>query len=501
MRIFGFELATLEVRENAPELHEACAELLPGYADAGTEAEREELLTRACLAPEPPARNGAEEPRAAAAFDAIAEAISAYGPRAVDTFIVSNSEQPSDLLCALWLARRSGLFEPLDSDGGGVRSALAYIPLFERRTALESATETMTGLYENAAYGAHLEVRERRQEIMLGYSDAGKDAGYLAGQWIIYTAQERLARQAAEHRVTLRLFHGRGGSYSRGGGPAYRSIPAQPPGTVGGRIKITEQGEVITEKFSDPRLAVRSLEQTVAAVVHATVEPARAADPRWRAEMDRLADSSRSVYQRLVTDEDDFPDVFRDCTPIDVLGELNIGSRPASRGGRRAFADLRAIPWVFSWMQNRMGMTTWYGAGTALTEGDLELQREMCADWPFFGGLVRTLEMALTACDPAIGERYLALAQRPDAAERVWGLLRAEHERCLGRLSEITGRSRLGDPSPDALARYARRLPWVDALSYLQVDLLRRHRAGDEEARKPLLATVAGVATGLRTTG
>jgi phosphoenolpyruvate carboxylase len=267
-----------------------------------------------------------------------------------------------------------------------------------------------------------------------------------------------------------------------------------------GDIKITEQGEVITAKFSDPRLADRALEETVAAVIHATVEPGPAPDPAWADEMDRLAERSRTVYRQLVHEDPDFEAVFHQCTPIDVIGELNIGSRPASRGGK-AVADLRAIPWVFAWMQNRMATPSWYGAGSGLAAGDLDLQREMWERWPFFQGLIRTLEMALTSCDPEIAERYLVLAQRPDAAETVWNALREEHARCVERVQEITGHERLGDPSPEALERHVHRQPWLDVLSYMQVEMLRRHRAGDEAARKSLLATVAGIATGLRTTG
>ncbi|MEA2269875.1 MAG: phosphoenolpyruvate carboxylase, partial [Solirubrobacteraceae bacterium] len=341
VRIFGFHLATLEVRENAPELHEACRVLLPGYAAAEREPERVALLTRACLAPERPAPDGGPVPKAAAAFDAIARAHAAYGPRAVDTFIVSNAERPSDLLCALWLARRAGLFRP---GGTAAGSAVELVPLFERRAALAQATETMDGLYRNPAYARALELRDGRQEVMLGYSDAGKDAGFLASQWLLYTAQEALARQAAGRGVELRLFHGRGGSPSRGGGPASRSILTQPPGTVGGRIKITEQGEVISAKFSDRRLAVRSLEQTVAAVVRATVEPGEPIEPAWRAEMERVAAASWSAWRALVHDDPGFPAVLAACTPLDVLGELNIGSRPAARADGGGVAALRAIP-------------------------------------------------------------------------------------------------------------------------------------------------------------
>jgi phosphoenolpyruvate carboxylase len=215
--------------------------------------------------------------------------------------------------------------------------------------------------------------------------------------------------------------------------------------------------------------------------------------------MARLADRSRTVYRALVHDDPAFEAVFHECTPIDVIGELNIGSRPASRGGR-AVADLRAIPWVFAWMQNRMATPSWYGAGSGLAAGDLDLQREMWERWPFFRGLIRTLEMALSASDPEIAERYLALAERPEAAV-VWNALCAEHRRCVERVHAITGHERLGDPSPAALERHRRRQPWLDVLSYMQIELLRRHRDGDEDARKPLMATVAGIATGLRRTG
>jgi phosphoenolpyruvate carboxylase len=502
VRIFGFHLATLEARENAPELHEACRELLPGYAEAVSDAERVALLTRACLAGELPVRQGGSEPPAAAAFDAIARGHDAFGPRAVDTFIVSNAEGPADLLCALWLARRAGLFRPaVDNDRAGEPgSDLDLVPLFEKRPALEQARETMAGLYDNAAYAQQLALRGRRQDVMLGYSDAGKDVGFLASKWVICTAQKELARLAEDREVDLRFFHGRGGSHSRGGGPADRFILAQPPGTLDGRIKITEQGEVITAKFSDPRLAGRALEETVAAVVLATVDRGPAPDPAWTEEMDRLAERSRTVYRQLVHEDPAFETVFHQCTPIDVIGELNIGSRPASRGGK-AVADLRAIPWVFAWMQNRMATPSWYGAGSGLAAGDLGLQREMWERWPFFQGLIRTLEMALTSCDPEIAERYLVLAQRPGAAESVWQTLREEHARCVERVQEITGHERLGDPSPQALERHAHRQPWLDVLSSMQIDLLRRHRAGDEAARVPLMATIAGIATGLRTTG
>jgi phosphoenolpyruvate carboxylase len=278
-------------------------------------------------------------------------------------------------------------------------------------------------------------------------------------------------------------------------------ILAQPPGTVGGRIKITEQGEVVSAKFSDRRLAARSLEQTVAAVVQATVAPAAAPAPAWRAEMARATEAAWSAYHELVYGAPGFEAMFAQCTPIDLLGELNIGSRPVARDNRRGIRSLRAIPWVFAWMQTRIGLPSWYGAGTALATGDLALQRDMYMSWRFFRGVIGTLETALSACDLAVGERYVELSDEPEAIAPLWATVRAEHERCEARVLEITGRERLLDPTPAALARHAHRLPWLDALSFLQVELLRRYRRGDQDAREPLLATIAGIATGLRTTG
>jgi phosphoenolpyruvate carboxylase len=360
----------------------------------------------------------------------------------------------------------------------------------------------MAALYDDPAYAAQLRARSGRQEVMLGYSDAAKEMGYVAGQWALYRAQEELAAQASARGVELRLFHGRGGSVSRGGGPAYRSILAQPPGTVRGRIKVTEQGEVIRAKFFDRRLAQEALEQTAAAVVHATVAPSAPPQQEWREELTRVATAAQARYAALVWHDEDFAGVLEQCTPLDVLDRLNIGSRPVSRGGRRKLDGLRAIPWVFAWAQTRVGLPAWYGAGSALADGDLERQRAMYAGWPFFAALVESLEAALAAADLAVGERYLVLADAPAPAARVWNEIRAEHARCRERVQAITGRTDvLGDALPEAQVRAARRLPWLDVLSHLQIELLRRHRTGDEDALEPLLATIAGIATGLRTTG
>ncbi len=504
VRIFGFHLATLEVRESASELHEACRVLLPGYAAAAGETARVIRLTRACLEEDLPERVSGPAPRAAAAFDAIAAAAASLGPRTVDTFIVSGCEQPSDVLCALWLARRSGLFRCASGrpPGRARCSALELVPLFERRAALEHAAETIGALYANAAYREHLEARGHRQEVMLGYSDAGKEMGYLAAQWAIYGAQERLDRQARERGVELRLFHGRGGSAPRGGGPVPQAILAQPPGTIGGRIKITEQGEVVSAKFSESRLAARALEQTVAAVLEASAAPGAPPEPEWRQELVRVCSAAREAYQRLVFDDPDLPLLLGTCTPIEVLDRLNIGSRPARRGGH-GLQDLRAIPWVFAWTQSRLGLPGWFGGGTGLASGSAARQREMYDGWPLFTALIDTLYGALAACDLQIAERYLALGDGTAGLRRLWRKVSAEHALCTAQVLAISGR-----PAPVTTPAAAASSPlhpgrrqWLELLAAMQVELLRRHRDGQPEAMEPLLASVAGIATGLRTTG
>ncbi|MBA2638280.1 MAG: phosphoenolpyruvate carboxylase, partial [Solirubrobacterales bacterium] len=485
VRIFGFDLVTLEVRENAPMLQEACRALVPGYAAAGDEDARAALLDRQYMSGEMPPRDDVPPPKTAAVLDAVARGIAAYGQGALDTFIISNAESPSDVLCALWLARRSGLAGALD-----------IVPLFEKRESLQRAAVTMDRLYHSEAYRDHLGARDNAQEVMLGHSDAGKDTGFLTGQWAMYTAQETLTAQAGEQGIDLTLFHGRGGSTPRGGAPAHRAIRSQPPGTVRGRMKVTEQGEVITTKYADARLAEHSLEETVAAVLSATIDEGEPPEGAWRDELERMSATARDAYRALVDDEA-FVALFREVTPIDVIDALNIGSRPSSRKAKPKIADLRAIPWVFAWAQTRVGLPAWYGLGSGLQGGDLELQREMWQRWPFFNSVLTTASAALRGVDLAVGERYLALASEPQTAE-VWEGIRAEHERCAERVRAITG-----DPDgllPEATALMGRR-PWLDVLAFLQIELLRRRRAGDESAERPLLATVASIATGLRTTG
>ena len=494
-RTFGFHLARLDVRQSADVLQDAAWSLL-GVEDAEAldEDDRVARLSAAVLASEPPGRpEGDDAPAALVTLEAVAAAIERHGPQALDTLVISMAATASDVLAALLLARTVGLAGP------GAARRLRITPLFETIDDLEGAEDTLTVLYADPAYRTHLDGLSGEQEVMLGYSDSGKDSGSLASQWGLYEAQERLSAQAVEEGVALRFFHGRGGSPSRGGGPAHGAILGQPPGTVNGRIRITEQGEVIATRYAHRELAQRSLEQALAAVVlHAACPPAAPEDSH-RAEMARMAKSSRERFRALVHDDADFVTFFSQITPIDELSELNLGSRPSSRGGGKAIDDLRAIPWVFAWTQNRLLLPSWYGAGTALADGDLELQREMRERWPFFGAVISNLEMALLKTDIGVTERYLPLVDE-ELAERMWKPIVAEHGRVRTRLLEITGTDELLEGSP-LRDRLRHRNPWIDPLSHIQIELLRRSRGGDEEAQSALLETIAAIAAGMRNTG
>jgi phosphoenolpyruvate carboxylase len=354
-------------------------------------------------------------------------------------------------------------------------------------------------LYANGAYRDHLRRHGDRQEIMVGYSDSAKDAGFVSSQWAIYRAQERLVAQGHDHGLSVTFFHGRGGSPSRGGGPTHQAILALPPGTVDDGVRITEQGEVISAKYAERELADRSLEQQLSALLLARAAPPDPPAAAFRAEMDRAAERSQTVYRSLVNTPG-FVEFFRQVSPIDELSELTIGSRPAARRAGGRLEDLRAIPWVFAWMQNRILLPSWYGAGTALDGGELELQREMWRAWPFFRMVCSTLEMALFKIDLSIGRRYLALVDR-ELAERFWPAVEAEHERVVDRVLAIREGKALLDGTPALRDRLAHRNHWIDPLSHLQVALLARSRAGDGAAGDALMATVTGIAAGLRNTG
>jgi phosphoenolpyruvate carboxylase len=486
---FGLHLARLDVRLNADAINDSVRRDEP-HLDHADEAGRRRILDARIAAAEPDRFGPTCQPTEA--LHALSAAARRYGSAAADTLVISMVHEPSDVLGALWLARRAGLAGPDEP-------LLNITPLFETLDALEQAPATMAALYGDTSYREHLGRHGDRQEIMLGYSDSAKDAGFLTSQWAIYRAQERLVAQGAEHGIEVTFFHGRGGSPSRGGAPAHQAILAQPPGSLEGGVRITEQGEVISAKYADPELAGRSLEQQVSALLLGRATAAGGVPDAFRGEIDRAAGRSCGVYRGLV-ERDGFVEFFRQVSPVDELAELTIGSRPASRRAGGRLEDLRAIPWVFAWTQNRILLPSWFGAGTALEEGDLELQREMWRSWPFFRMACSTLEMALFKVDLSVGRRYLALVD-DDLAERFWPELEAEHSRVVARLLTIRDGDALLDGAPALRDRLSHRNHWVDPLSHLQVALLARSRAGDAAVGDALMATITGIAAGLRNTG
>lgn len=493
-RTFGFFLAALDVRQSAGPLQHATGHLLPGYADAD-EAERVRLLTAALDGPPQYAPDVEDEDAAAtiAGIAAVGQAVADHGPRAIGRLIIAMARQPSDVLCTLFLLRHTADLAEAPP--------VPIVPLFETVDDLEAAEGTMEELYGIGPYAAHVARCGGAQEIMLGYSDSAKDGGFIASQWGLYGAQERLVAQADRHDVAVRFFHGRGGSTSRGGGPHHRAILSQPPGSVRGRIRITEQGETLSQRYPHQELAVRSLEQTVSAVILATLAPTDAPPAAYRRALDEMTRISRETYRALVFDDERFPRLLHQAAPLAELSEMNIGSRPAKRGGTTGVEGLRAIPWVFAWMQNRMLLPAWYGTGTALEGGDRALQREMVERWPFFRTIVSMLEMSLFKSDMGVAERYLELVDEDVRA--LWAPIREEHDRVRRVVLEIRGTDALLDQSPALQERLAHRNPWIDPLSHIQVALLKRDRRGDgdDAAHSALLSTIGGIAAGMRNTG
>ncbi len=426
-----------------------------------------------------------------AAFEAAAGARDRHGPRAIDRVIVSMTATAGDVLAAETLARAAGL-------------NVHAVPLLETIDDLRGARHLAGELLDGSP--------RARLEVMVGYSDSAKDGGYLAANWEIYRAQEELVALAAERDVELTIFHGRGGSAGRGGGPTYAAVLAQPPGAVEGRLQLTEQGETISFKYGLPGLAERNLEAAVAAtLLTAFPEASGLAPPNEGARdtMTALAGSSLAAYRALVWEDPAFPPFFRSFTPVDELALLEIGSRPVSRpeaAGRGELEALRAIPWVFAWTQNRCLLPSWYGCGAALVEygveGErLEWLRRLYREWPFFRALVENLEMTLAKSSFEIATGYLDLVPPSADRDRIWGRLSDEHRRTVEAVLAIVEAEALLDRHPVVQRSVRLRNPYVDPMNAIQVELLRAHRAGDERALRPLLRSIAGIAAALRNTG
>ncbi len=512
---FEFHLCSLDLRQNSDVHERTVAELLAaaGVCDDYTslpEGHRVDLLRNELRSPRPLASPFVsytdETSGELAILRTAADARRRFGSMIIRHTIISKCQSVSDVLEVAVLLKEVGLLIP----GDDTSLALDIVPLFETIDDLGSAGRIIRDLFAVPEYRAWLtHSRHSRQEVMLGYSDSNKDGGYLASNWALYRAEVDVVAVTREHGIGLRFFHGRGGTVGRGGGPSYRAILAQPAGAVDGSLRLTEQGEVIAARYADAALARRSLE----ALVAATVEASLASDHRdvpaeFLIAMDELARLSLQHYRDLVYGTDGFPQLFRQITPIDEIAQLNIGSRPASRTKSDRIEDLRAIPWVFSWSQCRIMLPGWYGTGSACATwavGDaarIALLQRMAREWPFFQSVLSNMGMVLAKTDLGIAARYRDLSSDAALAGAVFTRIADEHARCVNWLQQITGAGPLAE-NPTLARSISDRFPYLDPLNHLQVDLLRRYRAGDHDdlVSRAIQLTINGLATGLRNSG
>ncbi|HJW24167.1 MAG TPA: phosphoenolpyruvate carboxylase [Rhodocyclaceae bacterium] len=517
VQVFGFHLAPIDLRQNSDVHARTVGELLAAagacadYAGLN-ESERISLLVDELSTRRPlysPHIDYSEETRGELAiFFAANELRQRYGSAALPNAIISKTDGVSDLLEVALLLKEAGLLHP----GAEPSLEMNIIPLFETIEDLRQAPNTMGAIFSLPLYRSLVASRGEEQEIMLGYSDSNKDGGFLTSGWELYKAEVELARIFQQHGVRLRLFHGRGGSVGRGGGPSYQAILAQPAGAVSGQIRLTEQGEVIATKYGDPDTGRRNLEVLLAATLEASltdhenrVEPAEAFHPV----MDRLSELAFQAYRGLVYETEGFTRYFWESTPISEIANLNIGSRPASRKASARIEDLRAIPWVFSWAQCRLMLPGWYGFGSAVEAwlaehpDGLDTLCRMYRNWPFFRTLLSNMDMVLAKTDLAIASRYAELVSDAGLRERVFATIRAEWERTRHYVLAIEQQEAFLSDNPLLKRSIQQRFPYMDPLNHLQVELLRRYRAGDTDERvaRSIHLTINGVATGLRNSG
>ncbi len=523
----GMGLATLDIREHAGRHHAALAELFDRldeldvpYADLARPA-RIELLSRELAHRRPLIGAGVDslpEPAAGVLnlFRTIRTALQRFGPDVIESYIVSMARDIDDILAVVVLAREAGLVDTGSAETSeGAWAKIGFVPLFETVTELEAAGPLMDALLSDPAYRRVVTARGDVQEIMLGYSDSSKDAGIAASQWQIHRAQRALRDIAARHGVVLRLFHGRGGSVGRGGGPTGEAILSQPYGSLNGPIKVTEQGEVISDKYTLPQLGRENIELALAAVLEASVLHRTSRLPEdvlngWNSTMDLVAGSAQTAYRALVRDENLVP-FFVAATPVDELGNLNIGSRPSRRpGGAGGLDDLRAIPWVFGWTQSRMNLPGWFGVGSGLAaareDGREDTLKQMYGSWHFFRTFLSNVQMTLSKTDLQISERYVRTLVKDEQAAKLFEVIRAEHERTVAEVLRVTGQDSLLATSPVLRRTLELRDSYLAPLHALQISLLARSRQNpgqtpDPDLQRALLLTINGIAAGLRNTG
>ncbi|MBJ6724647.1 phosphoenolpyruvate carboxylase [Geomesophilobacter sediminis] len=492
---FGFHLHTLDIRQHARVHAQAVAELGAGTSLKGGEG-------AVSAAPSPETVNLLDTLRT------IADLKRSYPPQSITNYVISGAESVSDVLSLVWLMEVAGVKVAASEDGSD--PGVMPVPLFESIQDLRNAPEVCRILWSSPEYALYLDSWERRQEVMLGYSDSSKDGGMLTSTWEIYQAHRDLQRVAIECGVKLRLFHGRGGTVGRGGGPTYRAIAAQPPEGFSGSLRLTEQGEVINWKYSDAIQAERNLELMVAAALDSlSLEGNRTTGGGWEATMERLSDSSYRFYRERIAENPDIMPYFEEATPFREFDLAKIGSRPAKRSSSHDLAQLRAIPWGFGWMQSRHVIPAWFGVGHALEqfvgaqEDGLAVLRELLATVPIFNDLIRNVELALTKVDLPLASLYADLVSDPALRERVFGMVVEEYQRTKTQILALTGQQELLERN-QALARSLKlRNPYVDPLSLIQIELLRRKRGGQSSDNTDfvLAATINGIASGLRNTG
>jgi phosphoenolpyruvate carboxylase len=534
VRVFGFHLARLDIRDHKEKFVSALTAIFEGKGvDWYTLSEQEKIAELESELENPSRLYAADSSfgesidQTLGLFSQAAEQMQSIGGDAYGSFIMSMASSVSDVLSLLLLGKEAGLVELNASEPF---SKIDVVPLFETIADLEAAPDVLNTLLSNPVYSKNISARGGLQEVMVGYSDSNKDGGYLTAVWKLFEAQTKLTEVAKLHDVKLRIFHGRGGAVGRGGGPANRAILAQPPGSVEGRLKVTEQGEVIAARYFDEEIAYRNLEQVMHAVLVSSADLHRLEQandkPAWSEAMNRISADAIQAYRSLVFDDPEFITFFQEATPIGELASLNIGSRPPKRTASDRIEDLRAIPWVFSWMQSRITLPGWYGVGTALgnfaneSTNNVRMLQEMYLSWPFFTTTLDNCQMSLAKADMRIGARYATLVKNSELSNRIFGQIKAEYVRTVKVINLITKSDALLDNNPVLQNTIRLRNPYVDPISLIQVELLKRLRdlkpdnplaSNDnttedinqqiDDLRTAVLLSINGVAAGLKNTG
>ncbi|MBM7552602.1 phosphoenolpyruvate carboxylase [Thalassobacillus pellis] len=523
VQLFGFHLATLDIRNHSGEHEAAITEILhkvnieENYSEL-PEEKKLKVLQEVLEDPRPITllnEDYTEETQEMLkVFQTIKEAHQVFGERSIEVYLISMTEAASDLLEVLVLAKEAGIYRL--HPNGEVESVLNIAPLLETVDDLVAGPEILKTLFNMDVYSKHLQKLNQHQEVMLGYSDGSKDGGTLTANWKLYKAQQEIHDMAKEYGIGLKFFHGRGGSLGRGGGPLNRSILSQPAETLGDGVKITEQGEVLSSRYLIRDIAYRSLEQAASTLVEGAAqvskesEQAHHREETWENAMEEIAEVSLKKYQSLVFGDADFLTYFNEATPLQELSELNIGSRPMKRKDSSKFENLRAIPWVFAWTQNRQLIPAWYAAGTGLasyvgqSEKHLEHLQQMYHNWPFFRSTIDNLQMALTKADIQTAKEYIELVNDRELGERIFNNVLEEYNKTKDILLEITGAQELLDHQPTIQDSVKLRNPYVDPLNFLQVELIKELRdsnVSSDDLMTEVLLTISGIAAGLRNTG